>query len=138
MNTVGNPDYNPNWYTQYSGSTTDWNARINSLTNLVSDPNMVNNPGRTDLRSLGQYLEGRQELNQLLATRPDKMGLPSAIADKKNADLQQAWDGFVSQLVMGNTNFALVYQHLLAGDPLGKGLKSNQGFQQALSGMVGA
>lgn len=138
MNTPGTPDYNPSWYTQYSGSTTDWNARINSLENLVSDPNLVNNPARTDLKVLGTYLEGRQELNQLLAGRPNKEGLPTSITAKANADLAQSWDGFVSQLVLSNTNFALLYQHLLAGDPLDKGLKSNQGFQQSLSGMVGA
>jgi hypothetical protein len=138
MNTVGSQDYNPDWFTQYSGSSTDWTARIQSLTDLVSDPNLVNNPGRTDLKVLGQYLEGRQELNQILASRANKEGLPSSITTKSNADLQQAWDGFVSQLVMSNTNFAMVYQHLLAGDPVDHGLKSNQGFQQSLSGMVGA
>ena len=138
MNTPGQSDYNPSWYTQYAGTTVDWNARINSLENLVSDPNLVNNPARTDLKVLGTYLEGRQELNQLLAARPNKEGLPTSITAKANADLAQAWDGFVSQLVLSNTNFALVYQHLLAGDPLDKGLKSNQGFQQSLSGLVGA
>lgn len=138
MNTPGSQDYNPSWFTQYSGTTTDWNARIQSLETLVSDPNMVNNPARTDLKVLGTYLEWRQALNNSLAQRPNKEGLPSSITAKSNADLQQQWDQIVSGLVMSNTNFALIYQHLLAGDPLDKGLKSNQGFQQSLSGLVGA
>jgi hypothetical protein len=137
MNTPGSADYNPDWYTAYSGSNTDWNARIQSLTQLVSDPNMVNNPARTDLQVLGTYLEGRQELNALLAARPNSEGLPSSIEDKGNADLAQSWDNFVSGLVMSNTGFALDYQHLLAGDPLSEGLKSNASFQQSLSGIVG-
>jgi hypothetical protein len=138
MNTPGSQDYNPDWYTQYSGSTVDWNSRIQSLTNLVSDPNLTNNPARTDLQSLGTYLEGRQQLNDLLAGRPNKTtGLPTPITDKSNADLASMWDNFVSGLVMGNTQFALVYQHLLSGDPLSTGLKSNQDFQQSLSGLVG-
>jgi hypothetical protein len=138
MNTPTSADYNPDWYEKYTGAKVDWNARIVSLTNLVSDPNLTNNPARTDLQSLGTYLEGRQELNGLLAQRPSKTtGLPSSITSKSNADLAASWDSFVSGLVMGNTQFALVYQHLLAGDPLSTGLKSNQDFQQSLSGIVG-
>lgn len=137
MNDPTSTDYNPDWYEQYTGASTDWNARIQSLTALVSDPNLVNNPGRTDLKSLGQYLEGRQEINQLLASRPNKEGLPSTLATTSNADLASEWDAFVSQLVMSNTNFALIYQHLLAGDPVNSNLKSNATFQQSLSGIVG-
>lgn len=137
MNDPTNQDYNPDWYEQYTGAQVDWNARIESLTALVSDPNIVNNPGRTDLKALGQYLEGRQEINQVLASRPNKEGLPSTLADKSNADLAATWDSFVSNLVMSNTNFALVYQHLLAGDPVNSNLKSNATFQQSLSGIVG-
>lgn len=137
MNDPSNPEYNAAWYEQYTGAKVDWNARIVSLENLVSDPNLVNNPGRTDLKVLGQYLEGRQEINAMLAQRPARTGLPTTLADKKNADLAAQWDAFVSQLVMSNTNFALVYQHLLAGDPVNSNLKSNETFQQSLSGVVG-
>jgi len=137
MNDPNNPDYNPDWYEQYTGASTDWNARIQSLTALVSDVNIVNNPARTDLKVLGQYLEGRQEINQYLSSRPNKEGLPSTLADSSNSDLASQWDAFVSQLVMSNTNFALIYQHLLGGDPVNSNLKSNQSFQQSLSGIVG-
>lgn len=137
MNDPTNQEYNPAWYEQYTGAKTDWNARIVSLTNLVSDPNLVNNPGRTDLKVLSQYLEGRQEVNAMLAQRPTTSGFPSTLASTKNADIAAQWDAFVSQLVMSNTNFALVYQHLLAGDPVNSNLKSNQTFQQSLSGIVG-
>jgi hypothetical protein len=137
MNNPGSNDYNPDWYEQYTGAQTDWNARIQSLTALVSDPNIVNNPGRTDLRALGQYLESRQTINQLLAERPNKEGQPSTLADKSNADLASEWDGFVTQLVMSNTNFALIYQHLLAGDPVNANLRSNASFMQSPSGIVG-
>jgi hypothetical protein len=137
MNDPTSTEYNAAWYEQYTGAKTDWNARIVSLENLVSDPNIVNNPGRTDLKLLGQYLEGRQQINDYLAARPDATGLPSTLAAKKNADLAAQWDAFVSQLVMSNTNFALIYQHLLGGDPVNSNLKSNQTFQQSLSGIVG-
>lgn len=137
MNNPDSSDYNPDWYEQYTGANTDWNARIESLDALVSDPNLVNNPGRTDLKALGQYLEGRQEINQYLQGRPNKEGLPTTLADKQNADLAGQWDAFVSQLVMSNTNFALIYQHLLAGDPVNSNLRSNATFQQSLSGIVG-
>ena len=125
-------DYNPDWYEQFTGAKVDWNARIQSLTALVEDPNLVNNPARTDLKALGTYLEGRQEINQYLAARPNKEGLPSTLADKSNADLAAEWDGFVSGLVVNNTNFALVYQHLLGGDPVNSNLKTNQAFQNSL------
>ena len=137
MNDPNNQEYNPDWYEQYTGAKTDWNARILSLSALVSDPNMVNNPARTDLKVLGQYLEGRQEINDALSQRLNKEGLPTTLADKKNADLASAWDNYVSGLVMSNTNFALIYQHLLAGDPVNSNLKSNATFQQSLSGLVG-
>jgi hypothetical protein len=137
MNDPTSTDYNPDWYEQYTGAQTDWNARIQSLTDLVSDPNIVNNPGRTDLKALGQYLEGRQEINQYLGKRPNKEGQPTTLAASANADLASDWDAFVSQLVMSNTNFALIYQHLLAGDPVNSNLKSNETFQQSLSGIVG-
>jgi hypothetical protein len=137
MNNPTSQDYNPDWYEQYTGAKTDWSARIQSLTALVSDVNIVNNPARTDLKSLGQYLEARQEINQYLAARPNKEGLPTTLADKSNADLAAQWDAFVSQLVMSNTNFALIYQHLLAGDPVNSNLKSNAGFNQSLSQVVG-
>ena len=137
MNDPNSQDYNPSWYEQYSGTKTDWNARIQSLEALVNDPNIVNNPGRTDLKALNQYLEARNQINQYLAGRPNKEGLPTTLADKKNADLANEWDSFVSQLVMSNTNFALIYQHLLAGDPVNSNLKSNATFQQSLSGIVG-
>jgi hypothetical protein len=137
MNDPTSQDYNPDWYDQYTGAQTNWNSRIQSLTDLVSDPNIVNNPGRTDLKVLGQYLEGRQEINQYLTARPNKEGQPTTLADKANADLASSWDAFVSQLVMSNTNFALIYQHLLAGDPVNSNLKSNALFQQSLSGVVG-
>jgi len=137
MNDPSNPEYNSAWYEQYTGAKTDWNARIVSLENLVSDPNLVSNPGRTDLKLLGQYLEGRQQINAALAQRPTTTGSPSTLASSKNADLAGQWDAFVSQLVMSNTNFALIYQHLLGGDPVNSNLKSNQTFQQSLSGVVG-
>ncbi len=137
MNDPTSQDYNPDWYDQYTGAQTNWNTRIQSLEELVSDPNLTNNPGRTDLKVLGQYLEGRQEINQYLAARPNKEGQPTTLADKENADLASQWDAFVSQLVMSNTNFALIYQHLLAGDPVNSNLASNALFQQSLSGVVG-
>jgi hypothetical protein len=132
LNDPNSSEYNPGWYSQYSGTSTDWTARINSLTALVSDPNLVNNPGRTDLRVLGQYLEYRQAVNQILASRPNKEGLPSTLADKSNADIASEWDGVVSNLVLSNTNFALIYQHLLSGDPVNANLKYNQAFQNSL------
>lgn len=137
MNDPSSQEYNPDWYEQYTGANTDWNARILSLEALVSDPNIVNNPARTDLKVLGQYLESRIAINNVLAQRPNKEGLPTTLADKKNADLAAAWDNVVSSLVMSNTNFALIYQHLLAGDPVNSNLKSNATFQQSLSGIVG-
>jgi hypothetical protein len=136
MNDPTSQDYNPDWYQQYTGAQTDWNARIQSLTALVSDTNLVNNPGRSDLRVLGQYLQYRQEVNQSLAERPNKEGLPTTLADKQNADLAATWDQIVSGLVMSNTNFALIYQHLLTGDPVNSNLKSNVQFQAELSGQA--
>lgn len=78
--------------------------------NPMKDPDLRN---RGDFRALAEYMQGRQLIMQELQQR-DK----TIITHPDNADLKQAWDMFVAELIERDLGFEQIYQRVLERDNL--------------------
>lgn len=76
----------------------------------MKDPDLRN---RGDFRALAEYMQGRQLIMQELQQR-DK----TIITHPDNADLKQAWDMFVAELIERDLGFEQIYQRVLERDNL--------------------
>ena len=95
----------------------DTNKVVNFLKfskELTSDPRTKD---RNDIKAIADYLEGREYVRQILASRSSK-----SIDAVGNADLKEMWDTFTSQLLDEYISFSRVYTRVLEKDDLTKGL----------------
>lgn len=111
----------PAWEQDYD--TTDSGAlprRIQSFEILVQDPRLANDPMRTDIKAMTQYLAYRQYFKSLLAARgvsqlsTDPNGTPYG----NNADIGLAWRNVQTGLVAADTKFADAFNRYLSHDNL--------------------
>lgn len=94
---------------------------LNKVTNflrfaqeITQDPRLANRP---DIKTMSEYLRGREELRRVLATRPNK-----TLSAESNADLREVWDTFTGLLVDQDVTFNRIYTRMLENDDLSKGL----------------
>lgn len=80
----------------------------------TKDPRLANRP---DIKSVADYIKGREIIMQALANRRFK-----TIDNRRNADLKEAWDTFVGDLLDKDLTFANIYNRMLEKDDLTKGL----------------
>lgn len=95
----------------------DTNKIINFLKfakTATEDPRLKDRP---DIQSVSQYIEGRDLVMQELQNRKFK-----GIDNRRNADLKDAWDAFVGELLDKDVTFANIYNRMLEKDDLTKGL----------------
>ncbi|HET7638413.1 MAG TPA: hypothetical protein VFK47_06685, partial [Ktedonobacteraceae bacterium] len=108
------PYYNPDFYDAYgSYNKNAYMQRIQALEQVASDPALLANPVRTDIRGLNAYFQYRYQAQQYMADRTDK-----SIKNSSNRDVANWFDYQVGQLVQDNTQFAALYQRYLKDDDL--------------------
>lgn len=72
---------------------------------------------RNDMKTMAEYLEGRQWIVDALKQRPSQN-----IDNPANADLRQAWDEFTGDLIDQDITFNRIFTRYLEKDDLRKGL----------------
>jgi len=94
---------------------------LNKVTNFLRFANEAVNDSRLakrpDIKTMSEYLKGRELIRQTLATRPSK-----SINAKENADLKEVWDVFTGVLIDQDVTFNRIYTRILENDDLSKGL----------------
>lgn len=91
--------------------------RIKFFEDLVAEPRLVNNPMRTDLRVLAEYLAvRRQYVAHLEALK--KAGVPHTLGAEANAALKAEWQRVTRALAASDTRFSDLYWRYLSHDEL--------------------
>lgn len=112
---------NPDWAQAYG--TTDRNAipnRINFMEKLVTDPKILQDPTRIDMRVLAQYLLVRNQFKQMLAQRGQQQlsfneaGAPTG----QSADLGYQWRQYQTYFVNSSVQFGNIFNRYLDNDDL--------------------
>ncbi|MFJ2176409.1 hypothetical protein ACIOHE_26400 [Streptomyces sp. NPDC087851] len=110
-----NPYYTEEWSKDYG--TLDakrYDRLIPSLTKIASSE-MADNPNRSDLRSLRQYLAGRQVIKQALLARKTA-GAAGTLKAASNRDLATGWARYVDTLIEADTRFGDLHSRYLSRD----------------------
>jgi hypothetical protein len=81
---------------------------------VIKDPRLANRP---DMKSMAQYLAGREKIRAALATRDSQ-----SLDNEDNADIKAAWDEFIGDLIDQDVTFNRIYTRYLERDDLRKGL----------------
>ena len=81
---------------------------------IVKDPRMANRP---DMKTMAEYLAGREKVRSILATRPSQ-----SLDNEVNADLKAVWDEFTGDLIDQDVTFNRIYTRYLEKDDLRRGL----------------
>ena len=106
---------NPAWAESYgkidSGAVTSF---LRFADKVKDDPRIS---GRPDVVSLKQYMEGREIIRGILASRDSK-----SIDAASNADLRVKWDELIGMLINQDVTFGDIYSRILDKDDLTKGL----------------
>lgn len=101
----------PAWADAYGQSDQNaWKRKIEGLTAIAADKRLANRP---EIRLLGNYLEARQGIAAVLATRKSK-----TLTAQSNADVAEAWEQIGNLLVDQNLAFGDLYHRYLERDPV--------------------
>lgn len=91
--------------------------RVEFLTSLSKDPKILNNPMRTDVRVLSEYLAMREAFVGHLA-QLKKQGLPSTLDAIANRGIAQEWTRIKEAFALSDTRFGDLYWRYLSNDSL--------------------
>lgn len=91
--------------------------RIEVFRRFSREPKLINNPLRTDLRVLGEYLDERDRYTAHLAALK-AAGLPSTLQAEENAGLARQWDQTKRAFAASDTRFSDLYWRYLSNDEL--------------------
>lgn len=104
--------YNPDFYSAYgSFNQNAYNVRIQGLEKVANDPNLLNNPLRSDIQSLNKYFQARDFLVANLAKQPSQ-----SLTAASNSDWANWWDYVVGTLKSDDTKFGPLYERYLKHD----------------------
>jgi hypothetical protein len=73
---------------------------------------------RPDQRALKEYMDNREQVRQILATRPAK-----GLDNPANRDIKAAWDAWVANLKKNSLGFEQIYNRVLEADDLSQEVK---------------
>lgn len=108
------PYYNPDWYAAFgSYNKNAYQQRIQALESVAANPALINNPMRSDIRSLNAYFQYRDQARQYLSDRQNK-----SLAAAANADVKNWFDYQIAGLIQNDTKFQNVYDRYLKNDDL--------------------
>lgn len=110
-----NPYYNAAWADDYNNfNPKKYDAIIPALMDIAASP-LADDPRRSDLRQLKQYLGARlvltRQLNELRAA-----GEPHTLNASTNEDLRKQWAYFVDRLIEQSPSFGDLYHRYLSRD----------------------
>lgn len=89
-----------------------------SIQVIAQDKRLLNDPARSDIRTLGEYVKGRQAVQQVLAQRL-AAGESGNIDANANADVALAYGLFIAELTENNTVFSdYAVPGIISRDPL--------------------
>jgi peptidoglycan hydrolase CwlO-like protein len=71
---------------------------------------------RPDIKTMSEYLAGRERVRQALATRDSQ-----SLDNVNNADIKAVWDEFIGELIDRDVTFNRIYTRILERDDLRKG-----------------
>ena len=107
----------PLWYADYADGTLDtWVAKFKGFRAAVADPVLA---GRDDIALLGQYLELRDQVTQVLSER-GRAGKAATINATANTELRLIWEARVENM-LENPTFSDIYDRWLEHAPMDKG-----------------
>lgn len=110
-----NPYYNAEWAEDfYTQNPQRYEQLIPALT-TVARSRLADDPNRSDLRVLQEYLGARKALLGELTTR-EAAGQPKTLGAQANADLARRWAVYVDELVERDTRFGDLYHRYLSRD----------------------
>jgi len=90
------------------------NTFLRYASETIKDPRLANRP---DMKTMAEYLAGRERVRAALATRQSQ-----SLDNESNADIKAAWDEFIGELIDQDVTFNRVYTRYLEKDDLRKGL----------------
>ena len=106
---------NPDWAKSYSQIDSGKIVSFLRFAKSVSTDSRIS--GRSDIKTLNDYMTGREWMIGQLSTRPSK-----SLDNAANVDLRIRWDAFIGGLLNEDVTFGDVYNRILEKDDLSKGL----------------
>ena len=111
-----NPYYNEQFSQQYNTvDRTKYDRQAAVLNQLVTEKALINDPMRSDIRELQQYMLNRNSVNSVLSARK-KAGGSSDLNSNKNLDLKQQFYDSIQSQIEGNTLFQALHDRFLVRD----------------------
>jgi hypothetical protein len=110
-----NPYYNAEWSKDFFTQDERKYARMIPALTAIARSDLAKQPDRTDLRSLQQYLGGRQALMSQL-DQLQQAGQTHTLAAAANEGLRKQWITFVDSLIEADTKFGDLYHRYLSRD----------------------
>jgi hypothetical protein len=110
-----NPYYNAEWSKDFFTQDRRKYDRLIPAFTALAHSELAQQPIRSDLRVLQQYLGGRKALVSELSNRK-AAGLASTLGANANADLRSQWIRFTDQLIEADTRFGDLYHRYLSRD----------------------
>lgn len=110
-----NPDYNEQWSKDFYTQDQRKYERLIPALRTIANSSLANEPKRSDLRKLQEYMGGRQALMDELNAREDA-GDPHTLDADANEDLRLQWTSFVDGLIEESPRFGDLYHRYLSND----------------------
>jgi hypothetical protein len=110
---------NEDWYSAYiSPDRGKYMRRAEILQQALTDPKwMAQNGNRSVVKSVGLYLDARQQISTMLEQRAAAGGSKSLSANS-NADLSSVWDSLRSQMSLESPEFSQFLNRYFPNDPV--------------------
>jgi hypothetical protein len=89
------------------------NTFLRYAKDITNDPRLKD---RSDIKTMAEYLAGRERVRQALATRESQ-----SLDNANNADIKAVWDEFIGELIDKDVTFNRIYTRILERDDLRKG-----------------
>jgi len=110
-----NPYFNQAWADDYNTyNPKKYDEIIPGLMDIAASP-LANDPRRSDLRMLKQYLGARVQMVRILGQLKSG-GLPHTLNAQQNADLRYEWAQYVDGLIEKSPSFGDLYHRYLSRD----------------------
>jgi len=104
--------YNPDWLHDYSSyNQADYQTRLTNLLIIAQDPKLLANGTRSDIKSLQDYSQKRDEIYARLQQRSNK-----SISAARNQDIARDLDQWIADRMHADTKFGPLYERYLSKD----------------------
>lgn len=112
-------DYLPSWSEAYDNSVGDFTKTkryVKGLLKITQDKKWMAQYGKTNtMQAVSDYVLNRDYLAREIANRKANLGT-QGLSDPANADLKDAWDGYILQMKLWDNGFGDFYTRYLEND----------------------